>query len=759
MQTKELKMETANFKLGGISCASCVRSIEQAVRSLPGVISCNVNFATEEANVTYETTLTPEQIIKAVQDAGYQAQFLPPFALDIEEAKPGTSPEQRELQAKVIVGSIASSLLMGAMLYHLGISNLFAWVAPPWVQMVLATPVQFWVGFGFYRGAWAALKHRSSDMNTLIVLGTSIAYLYSALITINPQLFTFVNPVSPHGLHPAAYPEVYFEASAVVITLTLVGRYLEHRAKGETAGAIKKLLGLQPKTARVIRRGQEVDIPLSSLVVDDLVVVRPGESIPVDGVIVSGSSAVDESMITGESVPVSKALGDEVVGATINKTGSFQFRATRVGQDTTLAQIIKLVQQAQGSKAPIQKIADQVTSWFVPAVIVVAIATFTLWALAGNPRLGIFAAVSVLIIACPCALGLATPTSITVGIGKGAEFGILIKGAESLEVAHRIKTIVVDKTGTLTQGKPGVTNYIAVQGVSQELEILKLAAAVERKSEHPLAEAVVNYAQAQETLDPSLEVADFQAIAGSGVRGIVAEHLIHIGTQRWFQELGIDTQPLVATKIQWEDQSRTVVFIALDGALAGLMGIADHLKPSSADVVSTLKSMGLEVVMLTGDNRRTAEAIAREVGIPSSAIYAEVRPDQKASTIQKLQSSGKLVAMVGDGINDAPALAQADVGIALGTGTDVAIAASDITLMTGDLQGIVTALRLSQATMKNIRENLFFAFAYNVIGIPIAAGILFPLWGLLLNPMLAGAAMALSSISVLANALRLRKFQ
>jgi Cu+-exporting ATPase len=752
-------METANFKLGGISCASCVRSIEKAIRSLPGVESCNVNFATEEANVNYEATLTPEQIIKAVQGAGYQAQFLPPFTLDIEEVKPGTTPEQRQLQAKVLVGSIASSLLMGVMLYHLGISNLFAWAAPPWIQMVLATPVQFWVGFGFYRGAWAALKHRSSDMNTLIVLGTSIAYLYSALITFNPQLFTFVNPSSTHGLHSEVYPEVYFEASAVVITLTLIGRYLEHRAKGETAGAIKKMLGLQPKTARVIRRGQEVNLPLSSLVVNDLVVVRPGESIPVDGVIVSGASAVDESMITGESVPVSKALGDEVVGATINKTGSFQFRATRVGQDTTLAQIIKLVQQAQGSKAPIQKLADQVTSWFVPAVIVTAIATFTLWAVAGNPRLGIFAAVSVLIIACPCALGLATPTSITVGIGKGAEFGILVKGAESLEVAHRIKTIVVDKTGTLTQGKPGVTNYLAVQGISQELEILKLAAAVERKSEHPLAEAVVNYAQAQEVLDPSLEVVDFLAIAGSGVRGMVAEHLVHIGTQRWFQELDIDTQPLVATKIQWEDQGKSVVFIALDGVLAGLMGIADHLKPSSAAAISTLKSMGLEVVMLTGDNRRTAEAIAREVGIPSSAIYAEVRPDQKASTIQKLQSSGKLVAMVGDGINDAPALAQADVGIALGTGTDVAIAASDITLMTGDLQGIITALRLSRATMKNIRENLFFAFAYNVIGIPIAAGILFPLWGWLLNPMLAGAAMALSSISVLSNALRLRQFQ
>jgi P-type Cu+ transporter len=750
-------METANFKLGGISCASCVKTIEQVLRSLPGVQESNVNFATEEANVEYDAAhLTTEQIIKAVRDSGYQAQLLLPLEIATEEP-PGKSLEQKQLQLKVIVGSISSALLVGAMLHHLGISNLFAWVAPPWVQMVLATPVQFWVGAGFYRGAWAALKRRSSDMNTLIVLGTTIAYLYSVWITLSGELFSkFFSPFfHVKGMHL----EVYFEASTVVITLTLVGRYLEHRAKGETAGAIKKLLGLQAKTARVLRRGKEVDIPLASLVVDDIVLVRPGEKIPVDGVVISGSSAVDEAMITGESLPVSKSVGDEVVGATMNKMGSFQFRATRVGRDTTLAQIIKLVQQAQGSKAPIQKLADQITGWFVPAVMAIAIATFFLWLILGkNPSLAIFTTVSVLIIACPCALGLATPTSITVGIGKGAEYGILIKGAESLEIAHRIKTIVLDKTGTLTEGKPGVTDYITVAGTEDhhEIKLLKLAAAVERKSEHPLAEAVVNYAQAQEAMDTSLEVGDFLAIAGSGVRGIVANHLVQIGTQQWFDELGIDTQSLQSTKIAWEDQSKTAVFIALDGVLAGLLGISDRLKPSSASAVSTLKSMGLEVVMLTGDNQRTAAAIAREVGI--SQVFAEVRPEQKAMTIQKLQALGKLVAMVGDGINDAPALAQADLGIALGTGTDVAIAASDITLITGDLQGIITALRLSRATMKNIRENLIFAFAYNVIGIPIAAGILFPFGGLLLNPMISGAAMALSSISVLGNALRLRKF-
>jgi Cu+-exporting ATPase len=562
-------------------------------------------------------------------------------------------------------------------------------------------------------------------------------------------------------------------------------------------------MGLQAKDARVIRNGQELGVPIQEVRIDDVVLVRPGEKIPVDGEVIAGASSVDEAMVTGESLPVKKQPRDEVIGATINKTGSFKFRATRVGKDTVLAQIVKLVQQAQGSKAPIQRLADQVTGWFVPAVIAVAIATFAIWFnTMGNLTLALITTVGVLIIACPCALGLATPTSVMVGTGKGAENGILIKGAESLELAHQIQTIVLDKTGTLTEGKPTVTDFAAVHGTAgqNELKLLDLAAAVERHSEHPLAEAVVRYAQSQQVT--LIEAQKFEAIAGSGVQGIVSDRLVQIGTQRWMQELGVDTQALQRCKAAWEATGKTVVWIAVDGEVQGLMGIADALKPSSAEAVRALQKLGLEVVMLTGDNRPTAEAIAREVGIEH--VFAEVRPDQKAAMIQSLQTEkvgrrvaleadvrrqragagrqiinpksvrtfgeasveplsahveAKIVAMVGDGINDAPALAQADVGIAIGTGTDVAIAASDITLISGDLQGIITAIQLSRATIRNIRQNLFFAFIYNVASIPIAAGILFPFFGWLLNPIIAGGAMALSSVSVVTNALRLRNFR
>ncbi|MEW6494019.1 MAG: copper-translocating P-type ATPase, partial [Cyanobacteriota bacterium] len=553
-------------------------------------------------------------------------------------------------------------------------------------------------------------------------------------------------------------PEVYYETAAVVITLILLGRLFENRARGQTSDAIRQLIGLQARDARVIRDGQEMDIPIAQVQIDDVILVRPGEKIPVDGEVIEGTSTIDEAMVTGESVPVKKQPGDEVIGATINKTGSFKFRATRVGKDTVLAQIVQLVQQAQGSKAPIQRLADQVTGWFVPAVIAIAIATFVIWFdIMGNLTLALITTVGVLIIACPCALGLATPTSVMVGTGKGAENGILIKGAESLELAHKIQTIVLDKTGTLTQGKPTVTDYVTVMGTAHgnELKLLRLAATVERNSEHPLAEAVVRYAQSQEV--QLGEVKDFEAIAGSGVQGIVSNRLVQIGTQRWLQELGIDTRPLQEHKQRWESAGKTVIWIAVDGEIEGVMGIADALKPTSPDAVRALRRLGLEVVMLTGDNRQTAEAIASEVGI--RRVFAEVRPDQKAVTVKELQSEGKIVAMVGDGINDAPALAQADVGIAIGTGTDVAIAASDITLISGDLQGIVTAIQLSRATMQNIRQNLFFAFIYNVAGIPIAAGILFPIFGWLLNPIIAGGAMAFSSVSVVTNALRLRNFQ
>ncbi len=494
------------------------------------------------------------------------------------------------------------------------------------------------------------------------------------------------------------------------------------------------------------------------MVLGDIILVRPGEKIPVDGEIVDGVSTIDESMVTGESVPVKKQSGDEVIGATINKTGSFKFKATRVGKDTFLAQIVKLVQQAQGSKAPIQRLADRVTGWFVPVVMAIAILTFIIWFnIMGNVTMALITTVGVLIIACPCALGLATPTSIMVGTGKGAENGILIKGAESLELAHKLQTIVLDKTGTITQGKPTVTDSVTVNGTanSNELKLLRLAASVERNSEHPLAEAVVQYARSQ-GVEPT-EAREFEAVAGSGVQGYASNRLVQIGTHRWMNELGIDTSQLQQQWDRLEYLGKTVIWIAIDGTAQAIMGISDAVKPSSTQAIRTMQRMGLEVVMLTGDNRRTAEVIAREVGI--KRVIAEVRPDQKAAQVESLQAEGKIVAMVGDGINDAPALAQAHVGIAIGTGTDVAIAASDITLISGDLQGIVTAIGLSRATIRNIKQNLFFAFIYNVAGIPIAAGILFPFFGWLLSPIIAGAAMAFSSVSVVTNALRLRNFR
>ena len=611
---------------------------------------------------------------------------------------------------------------------------------------MLATPVLVWCGQSFFVGAAKAFAHRTANMNTLVALGTGTAYIYSLCITLFPTILT------NQGLRP----EVYYEAAVVIIALLLLGRYLEHRARGQTSEAIRQLVGLQANTARVIRQGVNVDIPIEEVIVGDVIVVRPGEKIPVDGEVLAGISTVDESMVTGEPIPAHKKIGDEVIGATINKTGSFRFRAARVGKDTLLAQIVQLVQTAQGSKAPIQKLADQVTGWFVPGVIAISILTFILWFnFTGNTTLALLTTVGVLIIACPCALGLATPTSIMVGTGKGAENGILIKDAESLEQAHSLHTIVLDKTGTLTQGKPTVTNYATVHG-SSNISLLEQAAAVENTSEHPLATAIMNYATTQ-GVSHIPDIKDFEAIIGSGVQGTVNHQRVQIGTEAWVRSLGIDTKALQAQQIEWEAAAKTTVWIAVDGKVEGLLGIADTLKSSSAQAVQTLQQMGMEVVMLTGDNPQTAAAIANAVGI--QRYIANVRPDQKAAHIKQLQAKGKKVAMVGDGINDAPALAQADVGIAIGTGTDVAIAASDITLISGDLTSIVTAIRLSKATMANIRQNLFFAFIYNTVGIPVAAGILYPIFGWLLNPMIAGAAMAFSSVSVITNALRLKNFQ
>ncbi|MCT7994360.1 heavy metal translocating P-type ATPase [Laspinema olomoucense] len=748
-------METVNLRLKGMGCASCATRIEEAIQGVPGVEECSVNFSAEQARVKYNPRKTElDRIQTAVSEAGYTAEPLQELGIrDIDAEQQSRQAEQQELQRKVIFGGIISTILVvGSLPMMTGISLPFIpdWLHHPWVQFALTTPVFIGCGKSFFVGAWKSFKHHHADMNTLVALGTGSAYLYSLLVSIFPVFFTIRGVI----------PEVYYETAAVIITLILLGLLFENRAKGQTSEAIRKLMGLQAKTARVIRQGQEIDIPIQEVGVGDVILVRPGEKIPVDGTVLEGSSLIDESMVTGESVPVKKETGDEVIGATMNKTGSFKLKALRVGKDTVLAQIVKLVQDAQGSKAPIQRLADRVTGFFVPVVIAIAIATFVIWfAIMGNLTLAIITTVGVLIIACPCALGLATPTSIMVGTGKGAENGILIKSADSLELAHKIQTIVLDKTGTLTQGKPTVTDYITVGGTahSNEIKLLRLAAAVESNSEHPLAEAVVEYAKAQGVEMPLPGVTNFEAVAGMGVQAIVSSRLVQIGTRRWMQELGIDTKALQTYQENWESEAKTSPWIAVDGQIEGVLGIADALKPSSATAIRGLRRLGLEVVMLTGDNLKTAQAIAQEVGI--NRVFAEVRPGQKAEKIKELQAEGKIVAMVGDGINDAPALAQADVGIAIGTGTDVAIAASDITLISGDLQSIVTAIQLSKATIQNIRQNLFFAFIYNTASIPIAAGILYPLTGWLLNPILAGAAMAMSSLSVVTNALRLRKFK
>ena len=753
-------MKTQTLRLQGMGCAACATKIETAINNVEGVAECSVNFALEQAKVSYDSKATSiEKIQQAIINVGYSSQVIQEWFDNTEDKEQvANNKQQVQLKRKVIFGGAVSILLVVGSLpamTGLHIPGFPLWLHNPWLQLFVSTPVLFWCGKSFFVGAIKGLKNRTSDMNTLVALGTGSAYIYSLFATFFPSFFV------SQGLQP----DVYYEAAVVIITLILLGKFLENRAKGEASEAIRKLMGLQAKTARVIRNEEETDIPLQEVIVGDVVIVRPGEKIPVDGEIIEGSSTIDESMVTGEPIAVTKQAGDEVIGATINKTGSFKFKALRVGKDTVLAQIVKLVQDAQSSKAPIQKLADQVTGWFVPVVIVIAVATFIIWfTITKNFNLALIPTVSVLIIACPCALGLATPTSIMVGTGKGAENGILIKDAASLELAHKVNTIVLDKTGTITQGKPTVIDYVTVLGVAHgnEIKLLRLVTALENSSEHPLAEAIVNYGKSQlpELSLPS--VTDFSAIPGMGVQGEVSDRLVQIGTKRWMETLGIDTTPLENYGKQWETAAKTTAWIAIDGEIEGIFGIADVIKPSSKAAIKALRDLGLKVVMLTGDNQQTADAIAREVGIIKA--IAEVKPDEKAKVIKSLQnqskkSASKIVAMVGDGINDAVALAQADVGIAIGTGTDVAIAASDITLISGDLKSIVTAIKLSKATMQNIKQNLFFAFIYNSLGIPIAAGVLYPVLGLLLNPIIAGAAMAFSSVSVVTNALRLRKFK
>ena len=614
-----------------------------------------------------------------------------------------------------------------------------------WFQLTLITPVMVYAGWPIHRTGWLILSRRAADMNSLITIGTLAAFIYSLVVTVSP------------GLFPDDLQEVYYESVGVIITLIMLGRLLEAIAKGGTTEAIRKLIGLQAKTARVLKDGQEMDVPIEEVQIGDVVIVRPGEKVPVDGEIVEGRSSLDEAMVTGESIPVTKRAGDTVIGATINQTGAFRFRATKVGKDTMLAQIIQLVEQAQGSKAPIQRLADQIASYFVPAVIFITVATFVLWFLFGPDPAFTFAlvsGVSVLIIACPCALGLATPLSIMVSTGKGAQNGILIRSAEALETAHKLNTLILDKTGTITRGKPALTDVIPM-GNMDDATLLRLVASAERSSEHPLGQAIVEGAAEREI--QLVEPGDFQSVTGKGIQVVVDGRQVLVGNRRLLADAGVDTGQMEQQAEELAEQGKTPMFVAVDGEPGGILAVADTVKEDSAAAVATLHELGLEVVMITGDNPRTAEAIARQVGI--SRVLAEVLPQDKALEVKRLQGEGRLVGMVGDGINDAPALAQADVGIAIGTGTDVAIESSDITLISGELRGVVTAITLSRSTMRNIKENLVFAFSYNTIGIPIAAGLLYPFFGVTLSPMIAAAAMALSSLSVTTNANRLRTYQ
>ena len=756
----------------GMTCASCVNRIERHLRKLDGVVEANVNLATERASIIAHPDVTIDQLIGAVEAAGYEAKLLvdgeprapeaaateaEPHAAHREAARePETSFQQRHLadtrRRLIVAAALTAPLLLG--LASMTIAPFLpAFLTNPWLQLALATPVQFYAGWPFYKGAWKVARHRATDMNTLIAVGTSAAYFYSLAAILFPDFFRAA------GVAMGDQLPLYFDTSAAIITLILLGRFLEARARSHTSDAIKKLIGLQPRTARVLRDGTERDIAIEDVVRGDLVIVRPGEKVAVDGVVRDGHSAVDESMVTGEPIPVTKDASAEVIGGTINTSGSFRFEATRVGRDTVLAQIVRLVQEAQGSKAPIQRLADLVTSYFVPAVLGIAALTFVVWFVFGPEpafNLALLNTVAVLIIACPCALGLATPTSIMVGTGKGAENGVLFRNAEALERLHNVRAVVLDKTGTLTEGKPRVTDIVRAVEAPPEEDLLRLVASAERGSEHPLGEAIVRYARD----DRSLELPDasgFEASSGQGIAATVEEHQVVVGRFAFLESRGVDPSALRTPADDLAAAGKTPVFVAIDGRPAAVIAIADTLKVGSVEAVAELHRMGLEVAMLTGDNETTAKAIARQAGV--DRVLADVRPDEKAAQVRKLQAGGRLVAMVGDGINDAPALAQADVGIAIGTGTDVAIESGSVTLMSGDLRALVTAFALSRATMRNIKQNLFWAFAYNVALIPLAAGAFYPFTGVLLDPIFAAAAMALSSVTVVSNALRLRRFR
>ncbi|WP_342399441.1 heavy metal translocating P-type ATPase [Weizmannia sp. FSL W8-0676] len=723
--------EKAQLNIMGMTCAACANRVERALKKIPGVVSAAVNLATETASVTYlPGQASAEQMIVAVKKAGYDAKIKGEMDPDYEKKMREKAYKKQKI--KFAVGAVISVFFLLQMISDIAMhyGGSFSFHMNPWLQLLLATIVQIFVGGHYYRDAYHAIRGGSANMAVLVVLGTSTAYLYSLVLTIL-----------------GSGRMLYFEASAIVMTLIVLGKLMETRAKGQTSEAMKKLMGLQAKTARVIRDGKEVEVPVEEVVPGDILFVRAGEKIPVDGVITEGASSVDESMLTGESMPVSKKAGDAVIGATLNKTGSFRFKATKVGKDTALSQIIKLVEEAQGSKAPIQHLADQISGIFVPIVILIALATFAVTYFAAGFTPAIISMVAVLVIACPCALGLATPTAVMVGTGLGAENGVLIKSAEHLQSAHRITTVVLDKTGTITKGEPEVTDLIPYGGFLED-DLLAISAAAEKGSEHPLGAAIVKKAAEKGLQLPNVK--EFEAVPGHGIRVKIEEREVLIGNKKMMQDAHIRIDDVINQMEKLEEDGKTAMLVAMDGALSGLIAVADTVKETSAKAIRMLKEMGIETVMMTGDNRRTAEAIARQVGV--DRVLAEVLPEDKSKEVEKLKRAGNITAMVGDGINDAPALAAADVGIAIGTGTDVAMEAADITLMRGDLMGIVNTIRLSKATMRKIRQNLFWAFAYNVVLIPVAA------FGLL-NPILAGAAMAFSSVSVVGNTLFLRKWQ
>mgnify|MGYP000908349079 CR=1 FL=1 len=799
--TQAARTARADLPIEGMTCASCASRIERRLGKQPGVESANVNFATKVATVKYDPAATrPEALAKAVDDIGYKAILPPPkqpsrpaaanpphghaghdhaamlaaqgTGAHAEHSMSGGEDhsahmnvgeaETRRLLTKMIVGAALSLPVLVIAMSHGKIAAFnVSWIN--WLQLALTTPVMFWCGWQFFRSAWKGLRHFSANMDTLVAMGTGAAYLYSLAATIWPGFFAGIGGAAANAAHVEGtmggmpMVPVYYEAAAIIIVLILLGKYFEARATGRTSAAIKRLIGMQARTARVVRNGTEQDVPIESVVVGDRVLVRPGEKIPVDGSVESGQSAVDESMLTGESVPVEKAAGDSVFGATMNSTGALRLVATKVGADSALQQIVRLVQEAQGSKAPIARLADRISGVFVPIVIAIALVTFVVWwfvsPVDSRLSMALVTAVSVLIIACPCALGLATPTAIMVGTGRGAEKGILIKGGEALETAHKLTAIVLDKTGTITHGKPAVTDIIPAPGATlDERELLRLAASAEQHSEHPLAAAIVREAKKRGL--PLTEPIGFQAVVGHGIEATVDGRGVLVGKAALLEQRGIRST-LAERAAGLAAMGRTPMFVAVDGREAGIVAVADTVRPESKEAIATMHALGLRVVMMTGDNQRTAEAVASQVGV--DVVFAEVLPKDKADKVKALQADGHIVGMVGDGINDAPALAQANVGLAVGTGTDVAMESADITLMRGDLRAVPQAIALSHATMRTIKQNLFWAFIYNIVGIPIAAGVLFPFTGWLLSPIIASAAMAFSSVSVVLNSLRLAR--